>query len=250
MRFFSKAASLAAFFFLTGFLMSARSTAATTPPRRPLAVIFRGPTICAGCEAALQSFMEKRGFVTRYVTAGETTPELLRGTAVYLVGGGEDVQDLAHGWNAAERRALRAYVKAGGRYFGACLGAYWASNWKGEMPGFVSLDITPFRVRAFDPDRSEKVIQVNWLGRIRSVYFQDGPAFTPDRDRPGDRAKVYATYADGSVAAFTSRYGQGRVAVTGVHVEADQSWYDEAKLVDPDGIDADLMDQLLDDLLR
>jgi glutamine amidotransferase-like uncharacterized protein len=238
---------LARILFLALLLLEASVHAA---PEKPLALIFRGPTICDGCETVLQTVMEKRGYETRYVGVGETTPALLATADVYLVGGGEDVQDLAHGWSESERQALRAWIHAGGRYFGACLGAYWASNWGGEMPGFVSLDIVPFTVWAHDKDKSDKILPVLWGGKSRYVYFQDGPAFAASPERPGRDAKVYATYFGGSVAAFLSRFGQGKVAVTGVHVEADQSWYDDANLVDPDGLDDDLFQEMLDDLLR
>jgi hypothetical protein len=69
------------------------------------------------------------------------------------------------------------------------------------------------------------------------MYFQDGPAFAvgPDTD-----ANVLATYSNGYAAVMVVPYGKGMVGVSGPHPEADQSWCDNADLVNPDGIRPDM----------
>jgi hypothetical protein len=51
---------------------------------------------------------------------------------------------------------------------------------------------------------------------------------------------VLATYDTGAGAAVVTAFGEGRVGLVGPHPEADQSWYDDARLTNPDGIRFDL----------
>jgi hypothetical protein len=45
-------------------------------------------------------------------------------------------------------------------------------------------------------------------------------------------------------------YGKGMVGVSGPHPEADQSWYDNADLVNPDGIRPDIAYDLVETTTR
>ncbi|WP_326695527.1 hypothetical protein [Streptomyces sp. NBC_01766] len=61
------------------------------------------------------------------------------------------------------------------------------------------------------------LVEVEWRGRLRKVFFQDGPYFTP---APGTDTTVLARYTNGLAAALVTSYGAGRVAVVGPHPEA------------------------------
>ena len=80
----------------------------------------------------------------------------------------------------------------------------------------------------------DTIIQVDWTWQTGShagktlhkrwAYFQEGTVVTGIKhSTPG--TTVIARYSsNGDVAASISSYGKGVVAVSGVHVEADQSW--------------------------
>ncbi len=210
-----------------------------------LAVIFNGPTICGGCESSLGKIMRKRGFEVKYVHPGETTPKLLAKAAIYLVPGGEDVDNLAQGWTAQDRDAIRNYVANGGIYYGVCLGGYWAGDWKGTQPGFESLGIIPAHVVAYSKTLECRIEKITFLGQTRYAFFQDGPAFILNDP---SAAQVFATYENGMVAAFISKYGKGKVGISGVHFEALPYWYKGNKLKDPDPKHGELGDRLFDEL--
>jgi glutamine amidotransferase-like uncharacterized protein len=217
---------------------------------RQLAVIFNGPTICKGCADPVAKLFQDRGFEIKYVQPGESSRALLKRAAVYAVPGGEDIHSTDEGWTASDREAIRSYVRDGGRYLGFCLGAFWVSNWAGEMAGFQPLNIVPLSVSA-GIDKTDKLVKVNWRGQWRTVYFQDGPSFAlNNRDPESSRVDIIARYEDGNIATFITPYGRGKVAASGVHVEATQDWYDDVHLPSPDGLNKDLAKELLDSLLN
>jgi hypothetical protein len=230
-------------------------TAAPVLPR-PYVVIFDGPSVCDGCQTPFEDYFRARGYDVREVKPGESTPELLAGAVVYVAPGGDDVTRLSDAWTAADREAIRDYVRRGGRYYGVCLGGYWAGKagtWPGTVPGFEGLDMLPAVVLELSADdKGDKIVGVHWDGAPREAYFQDGPTFALTDD--SRVIKVYATYdADrtpGHVAAFSARYGRGKVAVSGVHTEAAQDWYDEAHLPAPPNLDRDMLEEILGDLLE
>ncbi|WP_240498141.1 hypothetical protein [Williamsia sp. 1135] len=64
--------------------------------------------------------------------------------------------------------------------------------------------------------------------------------------KPNSNAEVLATYPNGIAAVMVAPYGQGKVGVSGPHPEADQSWYDEADLENPDRIRTDIAYELIE----
>ena len=219
----------------------------------PKAVIFEGSTICDGCQTPFEDWFESRGYQVVAVKPGQSTPATLAGAKIYIVPGGEDVTSLDEGWTDSDRQAIRDYINNGGRYYGVCLGGYWAGRagtWAGTVPGFKALEIIPAEVVAQSPaDKSDKVVNVSWEGMPRDVFFQDGPAFTITD--PTQVLKVYATYdGQNQVAAFLSRFGRGKVAITGVHLEATKEWYDASHLKMPDKPTVDMMDEMMSDLFK
>ena len=233
------------FHFIILFLSFFGATTSFAEHPKNLAVIFNGPTICKGCETALGKVMRKRGLQVKYVHPGESKPELLSRAAIYMVPGGEDVDHLDQGWTPEDRQAIRDYFKNGGLYYGVCLGGYWAGDWPGTQKGFESLGIISAHVIAYSKTTESRVEKINWLGQTRYAYFQDGPAFIFSDPSP---AQIFATYEDGSVATFISTYGQGRVAISGVHFEAPEYWYRADHLRDPDPRHGELGEELLDAL--
>ncbi len=149
------------------------------------------------------------------------TARSLASATLYAQPGGTD---LPPAWRHMRpyAKTIRDFVHGGGHYLGLCLGGYLA----GSNPGFGLL---PGDSNEYIESRGaevtslkDTVISVQWRGRRRRIYFQDGPYFTL---QPRARATVLARYENGLAAAVVARYGAGRVGVVGPHPEADRSWY-------------------------
>ncbi len=210
---------------------------------RPVAVVYRGPASLPGCPEAAASALawDPFGFQVEF---SDGCPRSLSGVALYCQPGGGE---LAPAWRRLRRRAdvVRDYVAGGGRYLGWCLGGYLV----GDDPGFGllegSIDSYAGTPGAEVPDEAPRVVEVDWAGVRRAVYFQDGCFFTP-----GSSTEVVARYRNGLPAAVVAPFGGGRVAVCGPHPEATDDWFVEDGLVVPRERTADLAHDLIRRLLE
>lgn len=220
---------------------------APKPDTRPVALVYRGRASCAGCSESVAALLESSPTSFRTVFCGpdenvKITPATLAGAVVYAQPGGGTVNS---GWRQMRKYAddIRTWVRGGGHYLGFCLGAYIA----GSTPGFGLLpgDAAEYvgSAGASVPDTNDTVIPVTWGGAARHMYFQDGPRFTITAGKP---VTVLATYDTGAPAALVAPYGSGRVGVVGPHPEADQAWYRNSNLHNPDGIKFDLGHDLIE----
>ncbi|KAF8979116.1 biotin holocarboxylase synthetase [Entomortierella lignicola] len=177
-------------------------------------------------------------------------------TALLVIPGGRDIpytKDL----NGAVNDKIRAYVQAGGRFWGVCAGAYFASDrivfevgtplevqgdrelkfFKGECrgvvyPGFV-----------YDSEQGANAVEIQ-LNRDMfesgdkidfektRVYFNGGGYFVDAEKYPDTQVLAwYCEENDGAnrkAAVITSRVGQGLALLTGVHPEYDAVHLDAA----------------------
>ncbi|MCM0674795.1 BPL-N domain-containing protein [Micromonospora phytophila] len=213
---------------------------------RPLALVYRGPAACSGCAEAVAALLRSSpaGFRTEYCGPHEQrqiSSDAFAEAAVYAQPGGGDVRPA---WRKLRDYAelIRGFVGDGGHYLGFCLGAYLAAAdtgfglIRGEVDQYISTD------GASVDSTDDTVIPVRWRGRVRHMYFQDGPTF---KLRPGVPGTVLATYDTGAAAAVVTTFGAGRVGLVGPHPEADRSWYADAGLTNPDGIRFDLGHDLI-----
>jgi glutamine amidotransferase-like uncharacterized protein len=214
---------------------------------RPLALVYRGPASCSGCSESVAELLRNTptGFRTAYCGPDEEldiSPRALATAAVYAQPGGGNVEPA---WRRLRGHAdaIRDWVRGGGHYLGFCLGGYLA----GSTPGFGLLPGDADRYigspHASVHSTDDTVVQIRWRGQARSMFFQDGPIF---RLRPGAPATVLATYDTGAPAAVVTSFGAGRVGVVGPHPEADRSWYRDAHLTNPDGVQPDLGHDLVE----
>jgi glutamine amidotransferase-like uncharacterized protein len=223
---------------------------------RPLALVYRGPAGCPGCSEAVADLLQNSRwrFDVRYVGPYERlmlSAEALQGAALYAQPGGSG--DLTQAYRQVKKHAhiIRSYVESGGRYLGICMGGYLA----GRTPGFQLLpgDTDQFIAsrKASVRTEADTVVSVRWRGQLRSMYFQDGPFFVLDRGATD--VVVLATYTNGKIAALVAPYGKGKVGVSGPHPEATAEWYEEANLVNPEGVDVtpghDLIDTLMENFV-
>lgn len=216
---------------------------------RPVALVYRGPasrpTGCAESVAALLA-SGRHGFDVRYVGPREELPltaATLAGAALYAQPGGGT---LTSAWRVMRtaRDPLRAHVAAGGRYLGFCLGGYLA----GATPGFGLLPGDTDRwidsAGATVGHDGDALVRLDWRGRERALFFQDGPHFLLD---PAAGGTVLARYPNREVAAAVTPFGAGRVGVVGPHPEAGPDWFSDAGLPGTDARDLGL--QLIDEVM-
>jgi glutamine amidotransferase-like uncharacterized protein len=218
-----------------------------------VALVYRGPGGCPSCSDAAADLLRStgRGFRIRFVGPAEPlqlTAATLRTADLYVQPGGDGTLEQAYAALGSRAADVRAFVAAGGRYLGLCMGGYLA----GHGPGF---DLLPGDADQFitQPDAgvttaADTVVQVSWRHRPRFMYFQDGPFFVVDGGARG--VDVLATYANGEISALVAPYGRGYVAVSGPHPEATADWYEFNHVTDPDTFDTDLGRDLVNTLMR
>lgn len=254
---------------------SAPTPTGPDPTASRLALVYRGPVVgCEGCSEAIAAVLKnsKWGLDVRYVGPGEDiklTAATLKTAAVYGQPGGDG--DVGEANALVEQQVggpnvIADWVKSGGRFYGSCMGGFLAAKPQAAYPkvsdslwpGFGLLPgttgewiVTP---DADVENAKDTVVKVLWRGAPRNVYFQDGPFFALDK---ASDATVLATYAsNGLPAVVVAPLGAGKVGVSGPHLEADQSWFDESNVADPadptgiHGHALDLADELIDTLMR
>ncbi|KAJ1324791.1 BPL-N domain-containing protein [Microdochium nivale] len=231
------------------------AAAATAAAARPRAIVYRGPASSPGCSEAIGQLLSSspENFEIIYAgprePAGDVTPALLASATVYAHGGGPDL-DTAYGLTRQYQDAIRKFVSEGGHYLGFCLGAYLAGHKSGYglLPAGVGAGQEIKRKHAQVKGDEDTVIRVDWTftnGKKetgRSVYFQDGVVLTglDDKSCPV-KGRILSRYsANGDVAAAVLPFGKGWVRLVGPHPEADQVWYDDAEISNPEGVKFDI----------
>ena len=131
----------------------------------------------------------------------------------------DEIFDEMHMW------AVQEYLKDGGKYFGICMGAYWAGERYFNITPNLTIDQYIERPTGDITTDGPTVADVTWLGEEQTMYFYDGCAILGDTYN----LDVHARYANGDPMAVI----QGNVGVIGCHPEALAWWYLEG------GMDAD-----------
>jgi glutamine amidotransferase-like uncharacterized protein len=216
---------------------------------QPVALIFRGPGVCAGCAEGIGDILTTMNFKVEYITPEQMTPEVFKRADLYAQPGGSDrVQDTLEKLSAENIKALQNFVHDGGRFLGVCAGAYLAGSAVLDQGQVIKgFGLVPIYIEDEIKDPQPKVIEIEWTGdgtlTERNVYFQDGPKLSVTNVPQG---KVWAFYKNTSdVAAMTSRYGSGHVGLIGPHLEADSSWFTDDHLDSPATLSQDLFRQFV-----
>lgn len=211
------------------------------------ALIYKGPGSCPGCPEAAGRIAASLKLPIRYIEPGSFTAKTFSNAAVYVQPGGDDSLNIKEALSAKEISTLKNYVKTGGRYWGLCAGAYFAGEILDDEGKVEGLKIIPGDAEPYMRSCKACVELVTWQGHKRQMYLQDAPRFRLLAD-----AKVIpiAYYNNGSIAAFMTDYGKGKVAVSGPHPEADHSWFDKDGLPRPTALSQDLAAKMLHELLR
>ena len=127
--------------------------------------------------------------------------------------GDSDRYDTLMKWN---EEPVRDFIKSGGKFFGICMGAYWADrDYLNVLDGVRAVQY--IKQPNTDTRRPHpKAMPVKWLGVNERMYFYDGCAFV------GDNMDVVATYSNGDPMAVI----QGKIGLIGCHPESQKVWYD------------------------
>lgn len=216
----------------------------TTGSAEGVALVYRGPAASPGCPESVAAVLRDCGLDVTFVGPGERVQlddEALASARVYAQPGGDDMDDT---WPhmSPHRKQIKSFVKNGGVYLGFCLGGYLA----GKGPGFKLLpgDTDQYIVsRGATVDHGgNDIVTVDWRGRRRDLFFQDGPYFAVD---DVDGLDILARYTNGLPAALVVPVGAGVVGVTGPHPEASRDWFVDAGLRSPRPSGADLAKDLI-----
>lgn len=192
------------------------------------ALIYNGPVSADDCPEAAAAIAESVGLKVKFISDIRKLPPLLENAAVFIIGGtGDDLEPLMKEFTPQVTKALKNYLQNGGRYLGICGGGFVASTgWNENGYQIKGVGIVPAASDCFLPDSVPRILPIRWLGKIRLMYFKAGPFFKLNKTK--ESVEIVAAYSNGSIAAFRSSYGKGKVAVCGPHPEARESWRGEA----------------------
>ena len=224
------------------------STTTTLPKSAlPTALVYRGPASVEGCPEAMAAILRSgpAPFNVVYCGPDEAVPlsrDALDQAVLYGQPGGGDNLDAA--WRSVRSFTpdLKAWVRAGGRYLGICMGGYLAGSGPGYDLFHGNSDEYITEPGATVHTTGDALVTVSWRDTPATIYFQDGPGFSLD---PGADAQVLARYSNGSIAALVAQSGRGRVGVCGPHPEAERWWYTDAGLTPPDPLPLPLAHDLV-----
>ena len=184
------------------------------------ALVYDGPGLCDGCAEAAAAAVRLAGLDVVLAGPEALEADRLEGFDLVVVGGAEATMDIRRGMTKAQFRALRDYVRDGGRYLGLCAGAYLAGEVlddAGRVPGLRLFDGDAYPASPY----AARVEPVTWDGRVVALYTQEAAGFQLG---PRFRGEIVATYADGAPAAILARAGAGAIGLSGPHPEATADW--------------------------
>jgi glutamine amidotransferase-like uncharacterized protein len=183
-----------------------------------------------------------RDFDIRTFGLSNLTPEFLsQFDAVCFPGGMGDADDFYDIFTDEDVATVQEFVDNGGKYFGICMGAYWAGQHYFDVAPNLEIGQYIERPTGDITYDGPTFANVTWLGESDTMYFYDGCAII------GDDMDVYATYANGDPMAVI----QGNVGMIGCHPEALDWWYDEGDMYNYyDPKHAQRMSNFLKDLIN
>jgi glutamine amidotransferase-like uncharacterized protein len=211
-------------------------------------LVYRGPSgpapngwDCDDCSTVLAAAIEKVAPTMNVEYVGPNEPISVRqglkdphAKIIAYPGGGEDVAGTYKTFVASDRDAIRTFIRDGGRYLGSCMGAYLAGEPglgllqgpDGKRPWDTDTEMTQQDAEVQDARRG--YVQVDWQGKQREVYFQDGTEIEIDTQKSDVKdIDVLARYAaTNDIAAVVVPFGKGWVGLQGPHTEASREWSD------------------------
>ena len=214
-------------------------------------LVYAGPGVSRhGLEQTLYTMKCISG--DRY-KIGVITPEQLiqdpweEETAVLIIPGGADIP-YTRALNGLGNKKIRAFVEAGGSFFGICAGSYYAGSTV-EFAAGTSMEIIGQRELGFFPGtvrgpilapydyfsaKGARAANIVADGESYVVYYNGGGYFVNADQK--ENTEVIATYESGEAAIVACRVGRGVAVLSAVHCEyaSDQLPVDDSKSLKPD----------------
>ena len=230
---------------VSSFFSSSFTFAAGTS--KPLALVYRGKGACGTCAIGAAIAARKAGYQVKWVNHHFRDFEIFNQAKLWVQPGGTS-KTASQYMGPVYLAHIRDFVANGGGYVGFCAGGFLSTLKVGNSDQ-EGLGIIPGTTQAWDLTDKARVTQVQWEGKSRYLYFHGGPYF--DLSGVSDpNLKVVATYADGKVAAIETKFGKGKVFVTGAHPE-ELGFMKALHLVkDPDGSDRFIAVKMMQEVLH
>lgn len=122
------------------------------------------------------------------------------------------------------KKLIRNYVLKGGKYFGICMGSYFAGEYYFDMlPEFYAEQYIKQKNSDIKSCKAN-VLKITWKDNKKyNMYFHDGAAFIPKYNFVVKN--VYGRYKNKDIAGLTTSFGKGKLALIGPHPEAPRWWF-------------------------
>jgi glutamine amidotransferase-like uncharacterized protein len=182
-----------------------------------LAIFIHDPQCETECALGMIQGLVKEFDVRTFGLNDLTLGFLSNYDAVCFPGGMGDSDDFDEIFDDMHKWAVQVYVAEGGKYFGICMGAYWAGPHYFDL--VTDLEVAQYITRDGCEIATDgpTVADVWFDSKAETMYFYDGCAII------GTDMHTVATYQNGDAMAVI----QDNVGLFGCHPEALAWWYDE-----------------------
>jgi len=181
-----------------------------------LAIFIHDPQCETECALGMIEGLVRDFDIRTFGIDNLTTGFLADFDAVCFPGGMGDADDFFDIFTEDHISAVQEYVHCGGKYFGICMGAYWAGPNYFDL--VYDLEVGQYIERASGDIITDgpTIAKVEWLGVPEQMYFYDGCAIV------GEDMEVVAEYYNGDAMAAI----QGNVGMIGCHPESQEWWFE------------------------
>jgi glutamine amidotransferase-like uncharacterized protein len=207
-----------------------------------IALVYKGLGSCAdACAEAAAEIPASLGYQIKYVSPDEIAPEIFKGAVLWIQPGGNAI-DASNAIGTLKLALIRNFIKKGGAYVGFCAGAFLADSTvddEGKVEGLGIIPVTTYDAPIDSNNDLGTMVWINWQGVNRHIYFNGGGGFNILESNP--QVQVLGRFkSDGEAVTIQTKFGRGKVVVTGAHPEASYVWKVQGGLVDEDNSDYDL----------
>ena len=197
---------------------------------KPLFLVYTHHPMCSlDCSDAICEVLNQSGLYEAKMVGPDSHPKLdltdenLKNVDCLVIPGGWGDSDQFDAKLKHKTEIIVNYVRNGGKYFGICMGSYFAGHhYLNILNGYEAHQYIKRKGCSTNRENHD-IVTLNWNKIQKTVYFHDGAAFIPTNK--SSKAKIIARYQNGDAAALIQKYKKGRVGVIGPHPEAHKWWF-------------------------